>query len=287
MLGVIASMVDGVLVGAIYGLTAIGLTMIWGVMDVINLTHGAMITLGMFGLYFLFGQFGLNPYLALAPVAASGFVAGLIVYWVAVHRVIGRPPLMSLLATFAVNMVVIGLGTAVLSTSPYNVNFSLPGLSLLSRTFTGTHLVAAGLTVTIAGALYVFLNTTRPGKAIRAVAANRDAAELMGIPSTRVIALTFALGVSIAALAGGLIATMFPFTILSGIQYQLTSFVVAVLGGLGNPVGALVGGILLGLLEGIVTPFIQVSWIPVIEFAVFVLVLIAYPQGLLATRVKK
>lgn len=287
MVGVITSMVDGVLLGAIYGLAAIGLTLIWGVMDVINLTHGAMITLGMFGLYILFTVFGLNPYAALLPIAVGGFVLGVIEYWLAVHRVIGRAPLMSLLATFAVNMVVIGVGTSAWSTSLYNVDFSLPGFHWRSHTVTGTHLVAAAVALAIAASLYLFLHNTRPGKAIRAVAADRDAAELMGIPSIRVVALTFGLGVAIAAAAGGLIATLFPFTVLSGINYELISFVVAVLGGLGNPVGALIGGVLLGLLEGMMTPFIHVSWMPVIEFGLFVVVLIAFPQGLLGARVPK
>ncbi len=287
MFGVLASMMDGVLVGAVYGLAAIGLTLIWGVMDIINLTHGAMIALGMFGLYLLFGHLGLTPYAALAPVAAGGFVLGVVIYWVAVHRVIRRPPLMSLLATFAVNMVVIGLGTAVWSTSPYNVAFSVPGITWHGFTFTGAHILAAISSVMIAGALYLFMRFTRLGKAIRAVASNRQAAELMGIPSNQVLAIAFGLGIGLAAVAGGLIATLFPFTVLSGDDYQLKSFVVTVLGGLGNPAGALLGGLVLGLIEGGVTPFIAVSWTPVIEFVLFVLILIAFPQGLFGRRAER
>ncbi len=284
MFGVLASMVDGVLVGAVYGLAAIGLTLIWGVMDIINLTHGAMVALGMFGLYLLFGHLGLPPYAALFPVAAGGFVLGVVVYWIAVHRVINRPPLMSLLATFAVNMVVIGIGTAVWSTSPYNVAFAVPGITWHGFTFTGAHILAAVVAVLIAAALYLFMRHTRLGKAIRAVASNRQAAELMGIPSHQVLAIAFGLGIGLAAVAGGLIATLFPFTVLSGDDYQLKSFVVTVLGGLGNPAGALLGGVLLGLIEGGVTPFIAVSWTPVIEFALFVVILIAFPQGLFGRR---
>src|SRR5208282_4963862 len=94
MSGVLASMIDGVLVGAIYGLSAMGLSLIWGVMDVINLTHGATITLGMFGMYLLFSTFAINAYVLLLPVISAGFLFGIIVYWIAVHRVIGRPMLM-------------------------------------------------------------------------------------------------------------------------------------------------------------------------------------------------
>jgi branched-subunit amino acid ABC-type transport system permease component len=277
--GILASIVDGVLVGCVYGLAAMGLTLIWGVMDVINLSHGAMIVAGMFGLFY-FVALGIPAYAAIAPVVVAGFAIGVGLYWISVHRMIGRPPLMSLLATFAVNMVLIGLGTAAWGTVLFNVPVALPGISWRGYTFTGTHMMAAALTAALAGLLYLFLYRTRPGKAIRAVAGNREAAELNGIPTTQVLALAFGLGIALACVSGALIATLFPFTVLSGSAYQLKSFVVTVLGGLGNPAGALFGGIALGLLEGLLTPFMPVSWTTVIEFVVFVVVLIAFPGGL-------
>jgi branched-chain amino acid transport system permease protein len=275
-------MIDGLLIGSVYGLAAMGLSLIWGVMDVINLTHGAVIALGMFGMYLLFTAFHLNAYLLLLPIIAIGLIFGTLVYWTSVHWVIGRPQLSSLLSTFAVNMIIIGAGTAIWSTSPYNVNFSLPGFTVGLYTFTGNHMAAASAAVVIALALELFLYRTRPGKAIRAVADNREAAELMGISSTTVLALAFAIGIALAAASGALVSTLFPFTILSGGAYQLKSFVVTVLAGLGRPLGALFAGILLGLLEGAVTPFIAVSWIPLIEFGLFVIVLIAFPKGIFA-----
>jgi branched-chain amino acid transport system permease protein len=280
MAEILASVIDGVLIGSIYGLAAMGLTLIWGVMNVINLSHGAVIVLGMFALYYLSSVLGLNAYAALPIVIILGFAAGMALYWIAVHRVIGRPHLMSLLSTFAVNMVLIGLGTALWSTSPYNVPVSLPSVSWQGYTYTGTHLVAAALAFVIAGLLYVLLYRTRIGKAIRAVANNRAAAELSGIPTTQVLALSFGLGVTLAFASGMLIATLFPFTVLSGGAYQLKSFVVTVLGGLGNPGGALLGGIFLGLIEGVATPFMPLSWTPMIEFVLFVIVLIAFPRGI-------
>lgn len=280
MSGILASMIDGLLVGAVYGLAAMGLSLIWGVMNVINLTHGAMIALGMFGMYLLFGALTANAYVLLLPVIAAGLVLGIIVYWMAVHWVVGRSELMSLLSTFAVNMMVIGIGTTLWSTSPYNVPFSLPGITIGAYTFTGNHIAAAISAVVIAMGLELFLYRTRPGKAIRAVADNREAAELMGISTAAVLTIAFAIGIALAAASGALVSTLFPFTILSGGAYELKSFVVTVLAGLGKPAGALLAGVLLGLLEGAVTPFIAVSWVPLIEFGLFVVVLVAFPRGI-------
>ena len=285
MSGILASMIDGLLVGAVYGLAAMGLSLIWGVMDVINLTHGAMIALGMFSMYLLFAAMGINPYVLLLPTIGVGLVLGIVVYWMAVHWVLGRSILMSLLSTFAVNMMVIGIGTAVWSTSPYNVNFRVRhDITMGAYTFTGNHIAAAIAAVVIALALQFFLYHTRTGKAIRAVADNREAAELMGVSSTAVLSIAFAIGIALACTSGALVSTLFPFTILSGSVYQLKSFVVTILAGLGKPFGALVAGVLLGLLEGVVTPFIAVSWIPLIEFGLFVVVLVAFPQGIFGKR---
>ena len=237
-----SSLVDGLLLGVVYGIAAMGLNLIWGVMRVINLAHGAVIALGMFGVYLLFNGLGLNPYLALLLVAVIGLLTGVLIYFIAIQRVINAPYLSTLLATFAVNMVLIGLATAIFSTSPRDTGFSLGSVSVGAVTVQGTRLIAGVITLAVTAGLYLFLYRTRPGKNVRAVANNRGAAELMGIPASLVLALSFGLGTMLAAIAGGLIATFFSFTVLSGTVYQLKSFVIGVLGGLGNPLGALVGG---------------------------------------------
>jgi len=279
-----ASLTDGLLLGFVYGVAAMGLTLIWGVMSVINLAHGPVIALGMFSTYLLFTHLGVNPYLAMVPVAGAGLIAGLVIYVIAVHRVINAPHLSSLLATFAVNMIIIGIGTAVFSTSPQNIDYSLGSVEVGILTFPASRLVGAFGAILVTACLYLFLYFTRPGKAIRAVANNRMASELMGIPSSRVLALSFGLGTMMAAVAGGLIATFFPFTILSGGPYELKSFVICVLGGLGHPLGALVGGLILGGLEGLIPTFMPVSWVPVVEFGLFVLVLLVRPSGLFGAK---
>lgn len=280
----VPSLTDGLLLGFVYGIAAMGLTLIWGVMDVINLSHGPIIALGMFGVYLAFRGLSLNPYLTLLLVAAAGLLLGILIYGVAVQRVLNAPHLSTLLATFAVNMIIIGIGTAVFTTSPRNVDFSLGSFTLGPLTLNWTRVAAALAAVLVTGLLYLFLYRTRPGKAIRAVANNRAAAELMGIPASWVLAFSFGLGTMLAAISGGLIATFFPFTILAGSSYELKSFVICVLGGLGNPLGALIGGLILGALEGIIPAFMQTSWVPVLEFVLFVIILLVRPTGLLGSE---
>jgi len=280
----LTSLPDGILLGFVYGLAAMGLTLIWGVMNVINLSHGPIIALGMFGTFFIFTNMGVNPYIGLIPIAVFGLLLGVLIYFVAVHRVIDAPHLSSLLATFSVNMIIIGIGTAVFTTSPYNVDFNMGSFKLGSTTILGTRLIAALISILVTGALYLFLYRTRPGKFIRAVTNNRAAAELMGVPSTRILALSFGLGTMLAAISGALIATFFPFNILSGGGYELKSFVIGVLGGLGNPIGALVGGLILGVLEGMIPAFLNTSWVPVIEFGLFVVILLVRPNGLFGAK---
>jgi branched-subunit amino acid ABC-type transport system permease component len=220
----------------------------------------------------------------LIPVAIFGLLLGILIYAVAVHRVINAPHLSSLLATFSVNMILIGLGTAIFTTSPYNVDFNAGGIQFGARTLLGTRLISALVAMLFTAGLYLFLYRTRPGKFIRAVANNRAAAELMGVPSTRILALSFGLGTMLAAVSGALIATFFPFSILAGGSYELKSFVIVVLGGLGNPIGALLGGLTLGVIEGIIPAFLEQSWVPVIEFALFVVILLVRPSGLFGAK---
>ena len=278
------SAIDGLLIGVIYGLAAMGLTLIFGVMDVINLAHGPLIALGMFGVYLLFTFLGLNPFLAVAIVAVLGLILGVIIYFIAVNRVIDAPPLSSLLSTFSVNMIIIGIGTAMLSTSSYNVDYSMGTMDLGFFRAPGSRIVASLVALLTTALLYLFLYRTRPGKYIRAVANNRISAELMGIPSTRILALAFGIGVMLATVAGGLIATILPINILAGGSYELKSFVIVVLGGLGNPLGALIGGLILGLIEGVVPVFMKTTWVPVIEYVLFVLILLVRPQGILGAK---
>lgn len=276
----LASSLDGLMLGFLYGLMAMGLTLIFGVMKVINLAHGPVIMLGMFVLLVLQQGMGMNPYISLLVSVVLGLVLGVVIYFVALHRVINAPELTTLLATFSVNLMIIGLATVIFTTSSRSVDINLGTLPLGPATLQGTRLAAVAVAVVVTVALYLFLYRSRIGKSIRAVANNRAAAELMGINSTWMLALSFGLGTMLAAVAGGLLSTLLSFTVLSGGVYETKSFVIVVLGGLGNPTGALIGGIVIGLLESVTTVYIPVSWVPVLEYVIFVLILLVAPAGL-------
>jgi branched-subunit amino acid ABC-type transport system permease component len=280
----IDSIISGLLLGLVYGLAAIGLNLIWGVMKVINLSHGAFIALGMITIWLLYTSFGVFPYAGILVVLLIGLILGIITYFSALHRVINAPELSTLLSTFSVSLIIIGFGTFIFKTNPKALDFSMGAIEIGSIVILGTKVATGVISILFTALLYVFLYKTRMGKAIRAVSMNRTAAELMGINSNITLALSFGIGISLAMVAGALIATIFPFTILSGGGYELKSFVICVLGGLGSPLGALVGGLTLGLIENIVTLQIPTSYVPVLEFALLVVILVLKPTGLLGGK---
>src|SRR5512140_607446 len=171
---ILSSLVDGLLIGVVYGIAAMGLNLIWGVMRVINLAHGALISLGMFGVYLLFSNLGLNPYLALLLVALLGLLMGILIYIIGIARVINGPYLSTLLATFAINMIILGLGTAIFTTTPRDIGYSLGSVKIGPLILLGTRLLAAVVTLAVTAGLYIFLYRTRTGKYIRAVSNNRS-----------------------------------------------------------------------------------------------------------------
>src|SRR5919204_2142271 len=186
------SAVDGLMLGFVYGLAAMGLTLIFGVMRVINLSHGPVIALGMFVVYTLFtGPLGINPYVGVVAALVIGLVFGIIEYFVALDRVINAPELTTLLATFSVNLMIVGIATIIFTTTPRAVDVSLGSVSAGNVTVLGTHAVAVVVAIVVAAALYGLLFRPRLGKSIRAVANNRAAAGLMGIDSRRMLAVSF------------------------------------------------------------------------------------------------
>ncbi len=277
----INAVVSGILLGLAYGLAAVGLNLIWGVMKVINLSHGAFIALGMFAAYFGFHALGLSPFLSVILVLILGVVAGMVAYFIALHRVINAPELSTLLSTYSLSLIIIGLGTFLFTTNPRAIDVGLGSVKIFGAYVPWAKVLTGVYSLVFTILLYLFLYKTWTGKAVRAVSMNQVAAKFMGVNTTFILSLSFGIGIALAMVAGALIAAVFPFTILSGGVYELKSFVICVLGGLGSPLGALAGGLLLGLLENVLTLKMPVGYVPFLEFLILVVILLVKPSGLL------
>lgn len=283
MSGVVVTqaVVTGILTGGVYGLVAMGLTLIFGVLDIVNFAHGAFLALALFLTYVVVQTTGAHPYLALVIAVPVMFGLGWLLQFTVLNRAMGRPVANQLLITLAVSLLIENGLLLFLGGDPRSVRF--PGdhsFGVFGAVASLSRILAFGAALVLAGGLYLFLRRTRTGTAIRAVAANRQGAELVGVDVRHIYALTFALGTACAGAAGTLVA---PFTTIeptTGSLFTIIAFVVVVLGGLGNVLGALAGGVLIGLTEqlgGVLVP----SQSPLlIVFAVFLLVLFLRPRGL-------
>ncbi|MGB9667421.1 MAG: branched-chain amino acid ABC transporter permease [Thermosulfidibacteraceae bacterium] len=284
MEALLAAIITGLLLGMVYGLAAVGLNLIFGVLKIINLSHGAFIALGMFGAYYLFQYFGLIPFVSVIPVFVVILIIGILLYFIAIRRVMGRQELSTLLITYSISLIIVGLGTFFFTTNPRSIDIPWESIRIFSVYIPATRIVALFLAIICTFLLYLFLYKTWIGKAVRAVSMNRVAAEYMGVNSHVILATSFGIGIGIAAIAGVVIASIFPFTILSGGVYELKSFVICVLGGLGNPFGAIAGGLILGLVESVLSLKIPVGIVPFIEFILLVLMLLVKPEGIFGRR---
>ena len=275
---------SGLLTGGIYALIGIGLTIIFGVMRVVNFAHGALVMVGMYATYFLFTYLHVDPFLSLLVVMPAMFVAGVIIQKTLIAPVLGAPELNQILLTEGISIVLINTAL-LLFTSNYltmttgyaGATFHLGGVSLSKP-----QIAAFSIAVVITAVVYVFLVRTSTGREIRATAQDAEAARILGINIKRVQGLTFGLGVAAAAAAGSLLMPIYyRVEPNAGSPFTLKAFVVVVLGGMGSVTGALVGGIVLGIAESLGAVYVATGYKDVIGFVIFLLVLTLKPSGLL------
>lgn len=280
---ILQSLVDGILIGGIYGLIAIGLGLIFGVMKIINFAHGTFMMLGMYITYWFFSALGLSPYLSIPLSALILFVFGVILQKGVIDKILDAPEHNQLLLTFGLAMVIESLALMLFSPDFRTVE---PG-AILKGTFvlgtvviSKTKLIAFIFSIILASFLYWFLQKTYFGKSIRAISNDRVGASLSGIKVSKVQMTTFGIGAALAAIAGTLIAPIMYITPSVGHAFILKAFVVVVLGGMGNFFGALVGGIMIGAGESLVGAFVHGNLKELATYLIFILVLLFRPTGL-------
>ncbi len=270
--------VTGVLLGALYGLMSYGLGLIYGVMKIVNLAHGAILTLGAYGTLWLYTNYRIDPLLSIPLTAAGGFVIGVLLETSLVKRIRQAPAISSLLLLFGVSLVVKNVLYLFFGGDDQSILTSYTFERLdLGIPVSLTRLLVFGISLVCFGGLQYLLHHTYPGGAIRAVAQDSAAAALAGINVDRVSAMTFGLGSALAAVAGSLMALIYSFNPEFGGSFLLKSFCVVVLGGLESTIGILLGGFVLGLAESLSVVVLPASFQDLVSFVLLVTILVIRP----------
>lgn len=270
--------------GLLFGVLALGLNIVWGVMNVINIAHGDFVILGSYASYWLFILAGVNPILSLLFTIPFGFALGAITYLGLVRRVQDKPELMSLLLTFGISTLISGGLLYQYGPDQRAINYYLSSFNVLGTVIPQNYLISAVYAIVVAIVLRMFLAKTFWGKAVRAVIEDRTSSLLVGINPNTVSLLSFGIGISIASSVGSIIMLLQSVAPDTGAELTLISFIVVVLGGQGSPVGSIIGGIVIGLVNGVASLFVNAAVTPAIGFIILVVVLVIRPQGIMGSR---
>jgi len=275
--------INGILLGGLYALMALGMSLIWGVMNIINIAHGAFIMLGAYVTFFLFRYLGLDPFLSIPLSMLVLFIFGFLLQRYLINWVVQATMFITLLLAFGIDILLTNGARIAFSANFYRVNPSYGGarLDLGSLTIPEVRLAAFLVALLIALLLFLLLKRTKLGRAIRATAQDLTAARLTGVKVAHIYALTFGIGVALAGAAGSLWSVLFGVHPAMGGPLTLKSFVVVIIGGLGSTTGPIVGGLILGLAEVFSSAWLGDTWKNVISFGLLVLILVIRPQGIL------
>lgn len=278
--------VNGILLGGLYAGVSIGFSIIWGVMNIINLAHGSMIVLGAYITFLVSEQTGLDPFLTIPISGTVLFLLGYALQTFLINLIVRASVFMTLIFTFGLDMLLINVILIVFTADVHSlpVAYAQQTLPVFGLTIPYGRLIVFVLAIALTVGLKLFLDATRTGRAIKATSFDQDAAALAGIDIDRIYALTFAIGAMMAGMAGSLIAVIYSFSPVMGDSFTMKSFVVVVLGGLGSIPGAILGGIVLGVVENTSSYLLDPGYRDAIGFGLLVLVLILRPEGLLGKR---
>ena len=278
--------VSGILTGLVYGLMALGLSVIFGVVRVVNFAHGEMMTIAMYAATVLFAALGLDPFVAMLPIAAAFFVFGYVLQAGLINPFITRPEHSQFMLLVAVAIVMVNAMLMIFGPDARNVQvgYQLESFEVGKLLIDKARLYAAVAAVVAAAALFGFFKFTLIGKAIRACADNYLGAKVVGLDVKRLYALTFGVGAVCVAVAGCALVLLVEVTPSLGPAYTLLAFVIVIVGGLGSMGGALLGGVLIGVSEALAGLYIAPSAKSMFSFALLILVLLFRPQGLLGRK---
>jgi branched-chain amino acid transport system permease protein len=270
----------------VYGLMALGLSVIFGVVRVVNFAHGEMMTIAMYAAVMLFAQWQLDPFVAIVPVALAFFALGYAMQAGLINPFITRPEHSQFMLLVAVGIIMVNGLLMVFGPNArtVQVDYQLESFALGPILFDKARVFSGAAAVAVSALLFAFFKFSRSGKAIRACADNYLGAKVVGLDVKHLYALTFGLGSACVAAAGCMMVLLVDVTPVLGPGYTLLAFVIVIVGGLGSMTGALLGGVLIGLSEALAGLFITPSAKSMVSFALLILVLLFRPQGLLGRR---
>jgi branched-chain amino acid transport system permease protein len=276
--------VGGLLLGAVYALAASGLNLVFGVMRIVNIAHGELMMLGAYVAYWLWELYGVNPLVALLISIPTLFLVGWVLQLVLVNRVVGQPPLMSLILMWGVSLLMINLGLLAWTSNVRSVPYFSGGVEIAGASISRSRGVAFTAAVLLSFAVFLFLQRTRWGKAIRATAQSAEMALVCGIDVKRVRLLTLGLAAAMAGAAGNLLITVFAVSPGMGPTFLLKSFAIIVIGGLGSFPGAFIGALVVGLLESFSAFALNAQAADAVVYVALILFLVFRPAGLMGVR---
>jgi branched-chain amino acid transport system permease protein len=279
-------LINALVLGCLYACIAIGFSLVWGVLNVINLIHGSFIVLGAYLALGAYQGLAISPWYAIVIAAPLFFVFGYLLQRLLLNRVITAPVLVTLTLTFGLDLILNNAMIYYFKADYRKLTLSPPtgSVSLFDVVVPVDRLIATATALALTGLLYLLLRRSKVGRAIVAVRLDRDAAVLMGVDVKSIYAIAFGLGAALAGCAGVLMALIFPISPLTSSAYLGKAFVVCVLGGLGSVSGALAGGLLLALVEGIGSTLIGPAHAVTLSFVLLIIFLIVRPQGLLGRK---
>lgn len=282
----IQTLASGILIGLIYALVAIGLTLIFGVMDIVNFSHGEFLMFGMYSSFWMYSLFALDPMFTLPLTALFLFALGVMLYKLIIKKITNAPMLSQIFTTFGLMMLFRGLAQFFWKPDFRTVDHSIVSGSMqIFGIQVGTPQVTAGVgAILVTAGIYLFLTKTRAGAALEATAADKEAAQLMGIDSQKMFAMAWGIGAACAGVAGALLSTFFPIFPEVGANFILIAFVVVNLGGFGSVIGALFAGIIVGVIEVMGGFLIGPQYKLALVLSLFLAVLMFRPQGLMGKQ---
>ena len=278
------ALLNGVLLGGVFALLALGLNLVFGVIDVVWICYAELIMLGMYGMYFLYVGYHV-PFLLAAVVCVAGVgVLGVVLHIVVIQPLLGTPPINQLLATGGVLFFLQSAATVMFGIDFRNLGIRLPVLEAAGMYISYARLLAFAAALAGMVALYLFLARSYTGAAIRAIAQDRQIMPLMGVDTRRIYVITSLIGGALAGLASCLLVLQYDVQPFVGLTFGPITFLICVLGGLGNMIGGFVAAFLFAEIISISGLYLDLEWGYVFAFAVFVVLMFARPQGLLARR---